>query len=93
MHVFAYIALQLRNAVSLFSRMTISDGEIQDLTVICRNYYRANALFIGKVTPTVWTVGHVIPVHTQDVKSKYGKGLAVIDGNSFSAMNIFPLFG
>ena len=77
MHVFAYIALQLRNAISLFSRMTISDSEIQDLTVICRNYYRANALFIGKVTPTVWTVGHVIPVHTQDVKSKHGKGLTV----------------
>ena len=76
-HLFAYIALQLRNAVSLFSRMTISASEIQDLGIFCRNYYRANAIFIGKVTPTVWTVGHVIPAHTEDVKSKYGKGLAV----------------
>ena len=53
MHVFAYIALQLRNAVSLFSRMTISDNEIQDLAVICGHYCGANALFIGKVTLTV----------------------------------------
>ena len=88
MHVFAYIALQLRNAVSLFSRMTTSDSEIQDLTVICRNYYRANALFIGKVTSTVWTVGHVIPVHTQDVKSKYGKGLAVNSMEAHEAKHI-----
>ena len=29
------------------------------------------------VSPTVWTIGHIIPVHARDTKSKYGKGLSV----------------
>ena len=36
----------------------------------------------------MWTVGHVIPVHTQDVKYKYGKGLAVNSMEAHKAKHI-----
>ena len=77
LHTFAYVSLQLRNAVSLFCRMTITGSQLQELTTYCTNYFRACSLFLGKVTPTVWTIGHVVPVHAKDVNSKYGKGLAI----------------
>ena len=76
LHTFAYVSLQLRNAVSLFCRMTITGSQLQELTTYCTNYFRACSLFLGKVTPTVWTIGHVVPVHAKDVNSKYGKGHA-----------------
>ena len=77
LNVFAFVVLELRNAVSLFCRMTISEDEIKELTSHCTNYFRAYSFFIGMVSPTVWTIGHIVPVHARDTKSKYGKGLSV----------------
>ena len=77
LNVFAFVGLELRNAVSLFCRMTISEDEIKELTSHCTNYFRAYSFFIGMVSPTVWTIGHIAPVHARDTKSKYGKGLSV----------------
>ena len=88
LHTFAFVCLQLRNAVSLFCRMTINDDEIKGLSSYCINYFRAYSLFIGIVTPTVWTIGHIVPVHTKDVKSKYGKGLSVTSMEGREAKHI-----
>ena len=76
LHTFAYVSLQLRNVVSPFCRMTITGSQLQELTTYCTNYFRACSLFLGKVIPTVWPIGHVVPVHAKDVNSKYGKGHA-----------------
>ena len=46
-YILAYICLCLRDAVSLFSRLDISDNEIRDLSEHCTNYFRANALFFN----------------------------------------------
>lgn len=40
-------------------------------SVVAREYFQANALFLpSSVNPTVWTIGHIIPSHAQDVHSK-----------------------
>lgn len=36
----------------------------------------ANAIFFH-VNPTVWTIGHIVPAHAQDMKRKYGLGLGL----------------
>ena len=48
LHTFAYVSLQLRNAVSLFCRMTIIGSQLQELTTYCTNYFRACSLFLIK---------------------------------------------
>ena len=74
LHVIAYICLCLRVCVSLFSRLEITDEQVSELKAICTRYFRANAIFFH-VNPTVWTIGHIVPAHAQDMKSKYGLGL------------------
>lgn len=88
LHTFAFVSLQLRNAVSLFCRMFFTDSQLQELTTYCTNYFRACSLFLGRVTPTVWHLGHVVPVHAKDVSSKYGKGLAITSMEGREAKHI-----
>lgn len=76
LHVIAYICLCLRDCVSLFSRINISNDEISKLSKLCHDYFRANALFF-LVNPTIWTIGHIVPAHTQCMKDKYGLGLGL----------------
>lgn len=87
-HTFAFVSLQLRNAVSLFCRMAINYGQVQELTTYCTNYFRTSSLLLGRVTPTVWTLGHVVPVHTKDTSLKYGKGLAITSMEGREAKHI-----
>ena len=63
LNMFAFVGLELRNAVPLFCRMTISEDEIKELTSHYTNYFRAYSFFIGIVSRTVWTIGHIVPVH------------------------------
>ena len=76
LHVHAYLCLCLRNAVSLFSRVNITDEQILELKQHCTNFYRGYWLFFS-VNPTVWTLGCVVPVHTQEMKKSYGLGLGL----------------
>ena len=46
LHTFAFVSLELRNAVSLFCRFTINDEEIKELNNFCTNYFRACSLFL-----------------------------------------------
>jgi len=75
-HVLAYTTLVLRNCVSLFSRLSISDEEVHRLSLLCKEYYKLNVQFFS-CNPTVWTLGHVVPVHTKEMKCNYGFGLAL----------------
>ena len=52
LHIFAYICLTLRNCVSLFTRVVISDSQITELRQLCIKYFKAHCLFL-KVNPTV----------------------------------------
>ncbi|KXJ10774.1 hypothetical protein AC249_AIPGENE5510 [Exaiptasia diaphana] len=72
----ALICYYLRNAVSLFTRVHITDEQVSDLKQLCSKYLRANFVFYS-VNPTVWTVGLVVPSHTADMKAEYGMGLGL----------------
>ena len=74
LHIHAYLCL--RNAVSLFSRVNITDQQVQELEKYCREYYRGYWLFLS-VNPTVWTLGQVVPEHTKEMKASYGMGLGI----------------
>ena len=72
-HVLAYTCLTLRNCVSLFSRVEISDEQLADLEKHCRTYFLLHCLFFTH-HPSSWTLGNVVPVHTKQMKEKYGLG-------------------
>ena len=75
-HVFAHIAINLRDAVSLFSRVSISNEQVLSLQQFCSNYYRATSLFLTS-TPTTWTIGHIVPSHTKAIHERLGLGLGI----------------
>ena len=78
LHSLAYIALKLHDVVALFSRYTITDDEVEDLEKKCRLYFNAAVLFLEKKpTPSVWTIGHVVPAHTKELKRQLGFGLGI----------------
>ena len=88
LNVIAYICLLLRDCVSLFSRINISNKEVDQLTTLCRDYFQANVLFF-RVNPTVWTIGHIVPAHTKFMKDKYGLGLGINSMEGREAKHVF----
>ena len=76
LHLFATIAVNLRDSVSIFSRITVTDEEVIRLKEVASSYFRACALF-SSVSPTTWTIGHCVPVHTKQIKQQLGLGLGV----------------
>ena len=41
------------------------------------------------VNPTVWTIGHIVPAHARDMKSKYGLGLGLNSMEGREAKHVF----
>ena len=76
LHIIAYICLTLRDCVSLFNRLDISDVQVMDLEQQCQRFFRIYQLFID-FHPTVWHLGHVVPVHVKEMKAKYDLGLGL----------------
>ena len=72
----AYCGLQLRDAVSLFSRVETNQAEISKLKTTWQHFFNANSLLL-RVSPTVWTIGYAIPYHAQILYGKYGLGLGL----------------
>ena len=50
---FVFIGLQLRDAISRFSRVSVTQGEVQVLQESCRKYFTASSRLLDSVTPTV----------------------------------------
>jgi hypothetical protein len=75
-YVLAFMAVNLRDAVSVFTRISDIDRELlSKLEIYCKNYFNASALFV-RVTVSVWT-GRVVPVHTNKLFDKYNTGLGL----------------
>ena len=71
------MAVNLRDAVSVFTRISDIDRELlSKLEIYCKNYFNASALFV-RFTVSVWTLGHVVPVHTNKLFDKYNTGLGL----------------
>ena len=67
-HDLAYVALQLRDAVLIVSRytVTVTDEQVKQLRTHCRRFFNACTLLVDRpVTPTMWLIGHVVPEHTK----------------------------
>ncbi|XP_028404832.1 uncharacterized protein LOC114527403 [Dendronephthya gigantea] len=87
--VLAYIGLRLRDACSLFNRFIINETNISDLSKAALEYFRANSLFVPtQVTPTIWTIGHVVPVHTKYMYDTYCQGLLTVSMEGREAKHI-----
>ena len=72
-----FIAIKLRDCTSRFSMYHITPPAVQELQEISHDYFKAVVLFSGKVSGTVWSIGHLAPVHTQWMFDKYGTSLGV----------------
>ena len=77
-HGLAYVALQLRDAVLIVSRYTVTDEQVKQLRTHCRRFFNACTLLVDHpVTPTMWLIGHVVPEHTKKMKEEIGFGLGM----------------
>ena len=64
LHALAFVALQLREAVAIYSRVEVDRELVDKLFLKCKNYFNTNCLFLGNtVSPTIWTVAYAIPYH------------------------------
>ena len=87
---FAVVGTELREAVSLFSRVEISQEEIHELKDRCNKYFNGYALFIWEITPTIWTIGYCVSYHTQQLYDKFrlGLGLNTMQGREAKHISI-----
>lgn len=76
LHVLSYLCLTLRDCVSLFCRLKISDQQVIELKQLCTRYFKIHFLHFG-FHQTAWTLGNVVPVHTKELKDKYDMGLGL----------------
>ena len=75
--------------VSLLSRIEITTEQLLELKVKCQQYFRSIALLLpSMVTPTVWTLGHVVPRHTEQLFQIYHKGLGTVTMEGREAKHI-----
>ena len=87
--VLSYIGLRLRDCCSIFNRFEAQQTDIAKLSTLAQEYYRANALFQpSSVNPTVWTIGHVVPMHAQFMFDTYGQGLLTVTMEGREAKHI-----
>ena len=74
---FAYVGLQLRDSVSRFSRVTVDETVVGELSESCRKYFNGSAMFLNKVTPTVWTIEYAVPYHVGLLYQTFSLGLGI----------------
>ena len=87
--VFAYIGTRLRDIVSLINRFEINKKQLAELRLAASEYLRANAMFLpSSVNPTIWTLGHIAPVHAEHVFAQYNKVLSLVTMEGREAKHI-----
>ena len=74
---FAFIGLQLRDSISRFTRVIITDSVLEEMKVSCKKYFNACSLFLDNVTPTVWTNGYAVPYHAELILRRFQLGLGI----------------
>lgn len=77
LHALAFIGLKLRDAASLYSRVDISQAQVDQVKTLCQDYFKANVLFLNGVNPTVWTLGYAVPHHTKQLFKELGHDLGL----------------
>ena len=64
LYAIAYCALELRGAVSLFSRAIVTKKDVTELQKHCQRFFNVVSTLLQRVNPIVWTVGYAIPYQT-----------------------------
>lgn len=75
--IIVFIAIRLRDSVSLFSMYHFSEEKLEKLSQYTSEYITSKILFYDTVTPSEWTIGKVVPIHAKWVYERYGTGLGV----------------
>lgn len=74
-----YIGIRLRDCCSIFNRFEVQETDLSKLKSLAEECCRANAMFLSSaVNPTVWTIGHVLPAHAEEVYNIYKQGLLTV---------------
>ena len=82
--ILAYAGMRLRECITLFSQVLITEHELDKLEESCRLYFNVNALFL-KVSLTIWIIGHAVPYYTHQMWTKYGHGLGLNSSQGLEA--------
>ncbi|XP_031567133.1 uncharacterized protein LOC116302077 [Actinia tenebrosa] len=77
LHVLSFIALKLRDSASIFSQFETNDADVGRLTSLCSEFFNAWSIFLGRITPTVWTIAYAVPFHPQQLVRELGNGLGL----------------
>ncbi|XP_070545138.1 uncharacterized protein [Ptychodera flava] len=90
--LFTYTGLLLRDITLLFSRFSLSEGDLLVLKQKCRWYFNLHSLFMD-VNNTVWHIGYVVPKHAAIVydKFKLGLGLNTMEGREAKHLRLLEL--
>ena len=76
LHALAYVAIELRDATSIYKRVEVTRDLLEKLFLSCKNYFNAYSLFLGpRISPSVWTVGYAIPYHNLQLSEQFKYGL------------------
>jgi hypothetical protein len=74
-----FIGIRLRDCCSIFNRIETNETDIKTLETMAREYCHANRMFLPyPINPTIWTIGHVLPVHAKYVYQTYKQGLLTV---------------
>ena len=76
-HTLAFIAVQIRDANANYSRVDVSNQQVEDLKGLGQKYFTANPLLLDGANPTLWTVGYAIPYHTSQLFKTLGFGFGL----------------
>jgi len=73
----ALSGLSLRNSVALYSRVHITQAELDILDRECELYFNCQVMLLGSVSPTTWTIGKAVPYYNNELYKELGFGLGL----------------
>ncbi len=81
----------LRDISALYSQRDASEDSLRALEYLCTQYYSLHCWFLpaSGITPTVYTIGKVVPWAANKIWKEYGIGLGYFLLQAGESMNAF----
>ena len=73
--IIVFLALKLRQSISLFSMYHFSEDNVERLHSVTSQYWSALSLLGDSPSPSEWSIGKIVAVHARWMFEKYGVGL------------------
>lgn len=77
LHGLHFVAIKLRDAAALYSRVETTSAQVVELKRTCEQYFNAVQLLFERVSPTVWSIGYAVPYHMKELYDTLGYGLGL----------------